>query len=237
MANIANRLTIQIDLSGFSFKITDPSGEVLHKGEKSFPSDIVSATDLESVLKKELSTFSVLGKKNNETRVYVSTPKYTLVPTALYTKDREKEILSQVHKIEDMDEVMSVHIPQHQATLIYAVPNAITSRIFKLQKKAKYYPSIYGMIQKLSALNDNNKVCALFSKEHIHLVAAEGSRLMLANSYPAKDFVTAQYYIFLVIKEVMFNPEFTTLQVVGELNKERVKDLNKYFRGINTLTL
>jgi hypothetical protein len=178
----------------------------------------------------------VLSKKYSQTDVIVSTPKFTLVPTSLYKKDDEKKLLSLIHKIEELDEVMSIELPEHEATLIYAVPNAITSRIFKIQKKAKYFPIIHSMIKAMSQNNDNNKVCIHLSKNHIHIVATEREKLLLANSYPAKDFITAQYYIFLVIKEVMFNPEFTTLQILGEIDKNQKKSLSKYFKGVHTIS-
>lgn len=237
MANIANRLTIQIDLSGFSFKITDPSGETLNSGRKSFPSGVSSASELEDILKKELSSMSVLSKKYSQTDVVVETPTFTLVPASLYDKESEKQILSQIHKVEDMDEVMSIDLPEHEAKLIYAIPNSISSRIFKIQKKAKYTPIIYQMIKKVSELKENNKVCIHFSKNHIHIVASERDRLLLANSFQASDFITAQYYIFFVIKEVMFNPEFTTLQIVGDIDKNQKKSLSKYFKGVNTISI
>ena len=237
MANIANRLTIQIDLSGFSFKITDPSGEILNSGRKSFPSGVSSASELEDILKKELSSMSVLSKKYSQTDVVVETPTFTLVPASLYDKESEKQILSQIHKVEDMDEVMSIDLPEHEAKLIYAIPNSISSRIFKIQKKAKYTPIIYQMIKKVSEQKENNKVCIHFSKNHIHIVASERDRLLLANSFQASDFITAQYYIFFVIKEVMFNPEFTTLQIVGEIDKNQKKSLSKYFKGVNTISI
>lgn len=236
MANIANRLTIQIDLSGFSFKISDHFGGILYSGEKSFPSLSSFGAEMEPILKKEFSSVSLLSKKVNDTYVYVATPKYTLIPTSMFRKEDEKTILSQIHQLDEMDEVMSIEIPQYQATLIYAIPNSITSRVFKIQKRAKYFPTIYPMITKLSGLSDNNKICASFSKGEVHIVASEGQRLLLANSYPASDFVTAQYYIFLVIKEVMFNPEFTTLQVFNDIDKLQIKDLNKYFRSVNILS-
>lgn len=236
MANIANRLTIQIDLSGFSFKITDPSGEILKSGEKSFPSGVSSASDLESLLKKELSSLSILSKKYDQTEVVVQTPVFTLVPAPLFQKESQKEILSQVHHIEDMDEVMNIEIPEHDAVLVYAIPNAISSRIFKFQKKAKYTPMIYKMIRSVSSCTDHNKVFVHLSKGHIHIVAAEGDKLLLANSYKANDFITAQYYIFLVIKEVMFNPEFTTVQVFGALEKSQLKSLSKYFKGVTIIS-
>ena len=131
---------------------------------------------------------------------------------------------------------MNIEIPEHDAVLIYAIPNAISSRIFKIQKKAKYTPMIYKMIQSVSSCTDHNKVFVHLSKGHIHIVAAEGDKLLLANSYKANDFITAQYYIFLVIKEVMFNPEFTTVQVFGTLEKSQLKSLSKYFKGVTIIS-
>lgn len=185
MSDIAgNRKTIQLDLSGFSFEMTD-------------------------------------------------SPIYTLVPSSMFSEDQARVILSQVQEVSESDDVMSVELPQFQATLVYSVPKDISANSEK-----KGYPSVYYMLKDMDTLEENNKMMVHLTKENIHIVAGEREKLLLANSFPTSgNFVTAQYYLFMVMKEVMFNPEFTTLHIYGNITKEEQNGLKKYFKGVTTHTL
>lgn len=227
MANIADRLTIQIDLSGFSFKITKPSGEIVIPKDKTVSSGGLSA----------MTTIPQLAYNYSRTDVIVDTYKYTLVPTTFFSKEESEAILSEIHSMEKGDKVMSIELPQHEATMVFAIPEQIYATVSKIQREAIYTPIVYHMINTLPQIEENNKVCVHFSDETVHIVAAERNQLLLANSYPAKDFVTAQYYIFLVIKEAMFNLQFTTIQLFGDITKGEKKGLTKYFKGVNIHTL
>lgn len=226
------RLTIQIDLSGFSFKISNSLGEFLYTYYKKFPVGAHSADDIELFIKKEISSQNLLSKEYAAIRVYYGTEKYCLVPSSFFKKDEALKLLSQLHNIEEMDEVLFVEIPEQKAVLIYAIPNAVTSHIFRVQKTAEFYPISYFLIDKMSLLADNNRVLVHIADNIVHIVAGERDNLLIANSYPASDFVTAQYYIFLVVKEVMFNPEATFVQVSGNVTDNQITELKKYFKGV-----
>jgi hypothetical protein len=227
------RLTIQIDLSGFSFKISNSLGEFLHSYHADFPVGAFNADDIEIYIKKEVESQPLLNKEYAAVRVYYGTEKYCLVPVAFFKKENAMKMLSGLHKIEYLDEVMFVDIPEQKAVLIYAIPNAVTTHIFRVQKNAEFYPVSYFLLDKTSFLLDNNRVLINISHNIVHIVASERDKLLIANSYPASDFVTAEYYLFLVIKEVMFNPESTILQVSGNITAEQENELKRYFKGIN----
>lgn len=225
------RLTIQIDLSGFSFKISNSLGEDLYFYNKDFPIGALTADEIEVYIKKEVESHSLLHKNFASVRVYYGTEKYTLVPNSFFDKANAMKMLSELHNIDYLDEVMFVDIPEQKAVFIYAIPNAITSHIFRFQKKAEFYPISYFLLEKSSLLSDNNRVLVHISNNIVHIVAAEREKLLLANTYPASDFTTAEYYIFLVIKEVMFNPEYTTLHISGKISSDQISNLEKYFKG------
>ncbi len=225
------RLTIQIDLSGFSFKISNSKGEFLHRHHTNFPVGVKSADEVDDLIKKEIDKHSLLHKEYAAVRVYYGTEKYCLVPSSFFDQDKAISMLGKLHKLEESDEVLFVEIPEQKGCLIYAIPSSVISYIGRSQKNAEYYPISYFLLDKISLLIDNNKLLVYFSNDIVHIVAAEREKLLLANSYPASDFVTAQYYIFLVVKEVMFNPEQTKINISGNISDSDEEELKKYFTG------
>ena len=47
---------------------------------------------------------------------------------------------------------------------------------------------------------------------------------------------TAEYFIFSVTKEVMFNPEHTRLHIFGKVPDKVQDELCKYFAGISFIS-
>jgi hypothetical protein len=69
----------------------------------------------------------------------------------------------------------------------------------------------------------------------LHLALGAGDKLLLANSYEAKDFTTALYYIFAVLHDFQINPRMTTLYYKGDLAYENMELLFSYFKGVEPL--
>ena len=68
------------------------------------------------------------------------------------------------------------------------------------------------------------------------VVAAEQDRLLFANSFPAADLATAEYFIFSVTKEVLFNPEHTVLNIYGNVEENVKTGLGKYFTSVKIIS-
>ena len=237
--NTANRLTIQIDLSGFSFKITTPSGEKVKSGERSFPSGIEEESQIGAYLEKELKNNSTLAKQYASVSVISSIFKYTLVPSEYYDPEKMGEILFDEHCNSDVQEydIMDKALTISPGYTIFAVHKGIVSAIKNIQPDAEFTPVVYQMIEKIPTFKENNKILLHFGKEKTDIVAAERGNLLLVNSFPAPDPITTLYYLFMVIKEVMFNPEFTTLQIFGDISKGLKKEVSRYFKNINIHSL
>ena len=66
------------------------------------------------------------------------------------------------------------------------------------------------------------------------MAIAQGRSLLLANSYPAPDFVTAQYYILLAMKSLQLNPEVTTIRFRTPITADQEMALYRYFKAVES---
>lgn len=219
-----NRITIQLDLNGYSFKIQDRSGSIINEDRKSCPIDL-AAGELIPALKFFAGTVSV----------YYATWKYVLVPVEYFDKSDFRRHLAGIRDISDDDTVMTLDLPSRKAVMVFAIPSAIHDGLSVLSKNVKFYPLTYLLIDRLSTITDNNRLIAAFSDGVLHIVAGERDRLLFANSFPAGDIATAEYFIFSVSKEVFFNPEHTYVYVYGNAGAFMENELGKYFAGIKYL--
>ncbi|HIZ85748.1 MAG TPA: DUF3822 family protein [Candidatus Coprenecus stercoravium] len=211
-------------MGGYSFVIYDRSGKRLASDSRPCPVDL-SAEDLGKVLSAPFASVTV----------FYTTWKYTLVPVSQFSKDSAREYLETVRDLQPDDTVHTVEVPSHKAVMVFAVPGGIYSGISALNRNVRFYPLASCLIDRLAGITDNNRLLVSFSAGMLHVVAAERDRLLFANSFPAADLATAEYFIFSVTKEVLFNPENTCLYVFGEIKPEVRGELERYFVSVRTL--
>ena len=221
MSGTQNRITIQLDLSGYSFTIYGRNGDVLQQESHPCPVDL-SIQELTPVLKRQYAAVSV----------YFTTWKYTLVPLSLFDKDNVRGYLSAVRDISKEEIVLALEMPSRKAAIVYAVPYNIYSSMTGLCRNVKFYPTSYVLIDRIASVADNNRLLVSFTDGMLHIVAAERDKLLFANSFPAADIATAEYFIFSVVKEVLFNPEHTVLHIFGKVEVKTAQELCKYFAGV-----
>ncbi|MBR2948136.1 MAG: DUF3822 family protein [Bacteroidales bacterium] len=222
MSKYNNRLTIQLDLGGFSFTIYDSSGAVLKSGKGSYPFE-----------KSDRLTDAILKGSFASVSVYCPTSKYTLVPSEYYSREEAVKVLSSLKSIDIDEKVDTLALPGQMSVMIYAIKDEIISALREHQKEAKFYPLTYHLIDIIPSLSHNNRLICAFTQGQLHIVASERDRLLFANSFPVEDMVTAQYFIFSVARTVLFNPEHTYIYILGEHNKEMKDSLLKYFAEVN----
>ena len=219
------RITIQLDLSGYSFSIYDRNGILLSEESHSCPVDL-SVKELEPVLGRQFSMVSV----------YFTTWKYTLVPQSRFIKENVRMYLDSVRDVGERETVLTLDLPSRKAVMVFAIPAALCSAFNGLCRNVRFYPTAYLLIDRIASVEDNNRLIVAFTDGMLHIVAAERDKLMFANSFPAGDIATAEYFIFSVVREVMFNPEHTILYVYGKVDETVEAELRKYFSGVRFLS-
>ena len=147
-------------------------------------------------------------------------PKCTLVPTRFFDEKDPRCILSEIFPLEQTEKVSYIPVPQFDAVLVYA---------------GEPVPVIYDMLGTLERCSEYNRILVSYSDEIVHIVIAQDSKLLLANSYPAVDFTTAEYFIFFAMKSLQLNPEISTITMMTPISAEEEMSLYRYFKSVEQL--
>ena len=218
-----DRISIQVGLSGYSFKIESDNG--LHS------SDWLSAD--------RVFTTPEFLKRYDKVDLAVFTPKASLVPTQFFSPEVAKKLLSEVVSLKDDEVVESVPVPEYNAVLVYSnnIGETLTRVVSETVlctdgSKANPLPVMYHMLKALPGLPDYNKILAAYMDGVLYLALAQGATLLLCNTFKAPDFTTAQYFIFLALKRLQLNPEMSTITFMTPLDYEQEMSLYRYFRSV-----
>jgi len=223
------RISIQVSLSGYSFKVESPSGEILSASPGWLgPGEVFTTPELQ--------------RRYDEVDISLMTPKFTLVPTAFLMPGEEREALSAVVDLAPSDEVLVTDVPRFGASLVYSLSIGETlSRMIAQNLPApdgrpgRILPEIWYLLRDLEKVTDYNKILASVADGHLYLVIAQGNALQLANVFPAPDFTTAEYYLFLAIKQLQINPELSSVHFRTPLGASDEMSLYRYFKSVNSL--
>ena len=226
MQNMKDRISIQVGLSGYSFKIQADNA--------------VRSSGWMSV--ERLFTTSELQKRYSDVEISVFTPKCTLLPSQFHTPSVARATLADVAYLSESDLVDSVDVPEFGAVMIYS--NSIGETLSKVVSettlrtdgsKTRPLPELYFMLRQIHSLDEYNKILASYMDGYLYLVIAQGKSLLLCNSFQAPDFTSAEYFIFLALKKLQLNPEVTTICFRTPLTEDQEMSLYRYFKSVESL--
>lgn len=221
-----NRISIQVSLSGYSFRIE-------HDGDLNLSGWMGG---------DRVFTTPEFQKRFDEVEISLLTPKFTLVPEQFFNPDDARGILSEVVALREDDAVAHVAVPEYGARLVYS--NSIDESLSKVISQtvldvsgaqSPVYPEIYYILKSLKDCPDYNKILATYKDGYLHLAIAQGRTLLLANAYRAVDFTTAEYFLFLALRTLQLNPEVSTVTWRMPLSPEEEMSLYRYFKAVETL--
>ncbi len=150
--------------------------------------------------------------------------KCTLVPSNFFDENCAGEYLAQVFVDAPSEPVRSVLIPEYNAYLVWA-SGAPEGEM----------PRMYDVLSRLGKCPDYNKILCSWDGAELCLAIAQGKTLLLANTYEANDFTTAEYWIFLALRSLQLNPEISTICLLSEISPEDEMSLYRYFKAVETL--
>lgn len=221
------RISIQVGLSGYSFRIYTQDGQTESSG-------LMSAD--------RIFTTQEFQRRYDEVLISVFTPKVTLVPSQFFSPQEARSMLAEVVDLSDEDLVEYVEMPESASVLIYS--NSIGETLSKVicesvrrpdGSKARLLPEMYHMLQQLPDIAEYNKIVASYMDDVLYLIIAQGKSLLLCNSFQAKDFTTAQYFIFHAMKKLQLNPEVSSVCVRTPLSEEDELSLYRYFKSVERI--
>ena len=223
MIDNKDRISIQVGLSGYSFKVQADGNE--HSSGWMNAERIFSTPELQ--------------KRYDEVEISGSTPKCGLVPEQFHSPENARAMLAEVASIGEDDVVDFITVPQFAAVLLYSITvggtlsRVITETVLKTDgTKSRPLPELYYILDHLSDIKDYNKILASYVDDYLYIAIAQGKSLLLCNSYHAPDFTTAEYFIFLTMKKLQLNPEMSSIYFRTPLNEEQELSLYRYFRSV-----
>ena len=150
------------------------------------------------------------------------TPKVALVPSAFFDPASAREVLSRTVELDQEDKVEYISLPEFSAELVYSLSD-------------EDYPEMYYLLKKLSEIPEYNKILASYGDGVLTLVISQGDTLLLANTFQAADFTTAEYFLFMAVKKLQLNPEVSTVSFMTPLSGEEEMSLYRYFKAVESL--
>ena len=226
MTEIFDRISIQVGLSGYSFRIESES-EVTSSGW----------LGAESIF-----TVPQMQRRYKDVLITVFTPYCTLVPENFHKPELSAQLLSDVVDLPQGAVADYVRIPEQNAVMVYS--NSIGGTLHRVMSesvlrtdgtKAQPLPELYAMVKSLGDIKDYNRIVASYMDGVLYLVIAQGKTLMLCNTYSAPDFTTAEYFIFLAMKKLQLNPEMSSIYFRTPLDQDQEMSLYRYFRNVEQI--
>ena len=226
MIDITNRISIQVGLSGYSFKI-QADGDFSYSGWKGADSVFVTPE---------------LQKRYENVAVSVFTPFCTLVPASFHKPELSREILADVVNLPEGAVVEYVPVPEYAAVMLYSnnvggtLHKVLSESVLKVDgSKCKPLPELYYMLESLSQIPDYNRILASYMDGTLYLVISQGKTLLLCNTYQAPDFTTAEYFLFMAMKKLQLNVEMSSVYFRTPLTDEQELSLYRYFMNVEHL--
>ena len=227
LQNNYNGISIQVGLSGYSFRLWNA-------GQMTSASGWLSS--------ERIFTTPEFQRRYDEVAVSVFTPKVALVPAQFFSPERAKELLDDVVNIGVNDTVEFVEVPHLASVLVYSnaigetLSRVISETVLKLDgSKARLLPEMYYILEQLPSLKEYNKILASYMDGVLYLVIAQGKTLLLCNSFHAPDFTTAEYFIFMAMKKLQLNPEVSTISFRTPLSEDDEMSLYRYFKSVDQI--
>ena len=226
MTEIQDRISIQVGLSGYSFKIESANG-----------------TESSGWLGAEsIFTVSQMQKRYSDVHIAVFTPYCTLIPENFHKPELSKEMLSEVADLPQGAVVEYVPVPEYNAVMLYSnnlggtLHKVVSESVLRTDgTKALPLPELYSMLKSLNGIQEYNRIVASYMDGVLYLVIAQGKTLLLCNTYSAPDFTTAEYFIFLAMKKLQLNPEMSTINFRTPLADEQEMSLYRYFKSVDII--
>ena len=226
MSQNIDRISIQVGLSGYSFK--------LHRADEVKASPRMSAD--------RIFTTPEFLQRYDKVEISVFTPKTSLVPEQFHNPDEGTHMLGTVADLDKGDVVTSVPVPEFSAVLVYSntigetLSRAVSETVLDMEgMKTQPLPEMYYMLRSVLELPDYNKILASYMDGVLYLVIAQGRSLLLCNSFQAPDFTTAQYFIFMSMRKLQLNPEVSTITFRTPLSEEDEMSLYRYFKNVEQI--
>jgi hypothetical protein len=214
-------LSIQVSLDGFSFYAQDKNtggyDEIVARTEE-------NADSPEKILRKIEQVFedhAGILKTFNTVDVVYRNELFTIVPSALFDPERLTDYLKYNTKILSTDFIVFDEIKPFELIVIYIPFANINNFFFDRFGSFSYHHHMTVFIEKVldNASNSQKQAVVNLDQGNFEIVAHEGKKMLLANSFTYENAEDFLYHILFCYEQLNFDPNRDTLVINGQLDK------------------
>lgn len=214
-------LSIQVSLDGFSFYAQDKNTGDYDEIVTHTIENTGSPNKVLSKIEQVLDDHGSISKNFNNIEVVYRNELFTIVPTALFDPERLTDYLKYNTKILSTDFIVYDEIKAYELVVIYIPFANINNFLFERFGSFSYHHFMTVFIKEVlnDAKTSQKQVVVNLSHANFDIVAHEGNKMLLANSFTyahAEDFL---YHILFCYEQLNFDPNRDTLVIQGQFDK------------------
>ena len=229
-------LSIQANLNGFSFCITNAAGLCSALVSKDYSKPVFSYDDLASELYEIFDTEPLLRKRYAATYCMFISNKAMLMPSALLNREQLRICLERVVSLDDLDEIHYRNTVLPEAMAVFAIPSPLAGIVVQYHPNTVFMHQHLPLLSYLSTCVERQRA-ALYVEGNVATIALFcNNQLVLTNAFLIESFTDALYYLTFATKEWEIDPAFLSLYFTGYIQEEHKELLKKYYPMVNFLT-
>ncbi len=230
-------LSIQLALDGFSFCVLDPiSNEYIQ-----FYSRQLSLNEnIFDILCQEIKDNPTLGYSYQKVFILYNSKQTTLVPDALFQKDKESTFLNFCFQNKNSEEHLFFNnkIRMADSYCVYSIPKRIITELHMHFSNLYFFTQTAPFIEN-ALLNTTND--ALHYHVHINIqdsffeiIVTTGNDLIMHNNFKFKDKKEFLYFVLFVFEQLKLNTHLTNVFLSGLVSKndEIYSLLKRYIKHV-----
>jgi hypothetical protein len=237
--NQTKRLSVQITLTGLSFLIASPEGEVLFFSEKKFDTPH-TPEELLFELTQIISEEEALRDDFESVTLIYTTQNYAVVPSSLFDETKASEYLKFNTKILQNDYISYDEVANDPSVVVYVPFVNINNYIFEQFGSFQYYHAGTLLVQYLLNTEKHSQQTKVFLHvlpQQFECIILSQGKLQMCNSYlyqTPEDFI---YYILFCFEQLKLNPDIVETVLCGDISTESelYEILYTYIRHVSFL--
>lgn len=230
------KLSIQVSLDGFSFLAVQTSEKKI-VACKNTPLNISTDKLIARHLKEWIEAEKFFLNDFDETKIFIFTEKFTIIPDECYSDEYSQEMVSFLFDLSSDYSVKKNKVQSLNAHLYFPVHNDITEVLQFFFANPKCIHPVHAILHLPLHLNKRNSSVLIPFKKNFYLIVKKNNKLLLANTFQVShqnDLVYNLINTFHQLETARIETDFFVAGVLSD-NKEITGLLKPYFENIGPL--
>jgi hypothetical protein len=234
------KLSIQVQLDGFSFSIFDTirNKHILlkHYNLSNHPTLEEKGKKIEEILKKDKHLKNPF-KKNS---CLIVEPKSTFIPSKLFDEKHLKNYLDFTFPLNDLDEIHYTQVDQLDAYNVFTIPNPISNPLISKFKSIDFYHYSFPLLfyHTYFIHSESTHIGLSIYDDFIEVLAINKEQeLIFSNTYLYKSNADILYYLLAVYKQLELDTSQNDLFISGvnPIENPQIQYLKNYIKKVHPL--